>query len=62
MISTAANGQPAFAIYTHDGEGDHHAHAILLLTLGHGGIARITMFHDPGLFDVFGLPLTRRSR
>jgi len=58
MIPTSANGQPAFAVYTHNDEGDRHAHAIVLLTLATAGIARITMFHDPDLFSVFGLPAT----
>jgi RNA polymerase sigma-70 factor (ECF subfamily) len=57
MISTAANGQPAFAAYDND-----HAHAIVVLTLATGGIARITMFHDPHLFALFGLPATRQGR
>jgi RNA polymerase sigma-70 factor (ECF subfamily) len=51
MIPTAANGQPTFAAYNND-----HAHAIVVLTLATDGIARITMFHDPGLLAVFGLP------
>jgi RNA polymerase sigma-70 factor (ECF subfamily) len=56
MVPTSANGQPAFAVYMRQGDGEHHAHAILVLTLKTKGISRITMFHDPGLFSVFGMP------
>ncbi|MDJ0345745.1 sigma-70 family RNA polymerase sigma factor [Streptomyces sp. H10-C2] len=56
MVPTSANGQPAFGVYMRDEGGEHRAHAILLLTLTAAGITRITMFHDPGLFGVFGLP------
>ncbi|GAA3467581.1 sigma-70 family RNA polymerase sigma factor [Nonomuraea roseola] len=56
MIPTSANGQPAFGVYLREEDGRHHAHAILVLTLTAAGITRITMFHDPGLFGVFGLP------
>lgn len=62
MIPIGANGQPAYGVYMRGGEGSLQAHAILVLTLTGAGICRITMFHDPGLFAVFGLPDVVTSR
>ncbi|MGH3860172.1 sigma-70 family RNA polymerase sigma factor [Actinokineospora sp.] len=56
MVPTSANGQPAFAVYMRQDDGEHHAHAILVLTLAGSRISRITMFHDPHLFPTFGMP------
>ncbi|MEV0063787.1 sigma-70 family RNA polymerase sigma factor [Nocardia sp. NPDC050718] len=53
MIPTAANGQPAFAVYM-NGE----AHSIQVLTATASGIDRIVAFHGPDRFPPFGLPLT----
>jgi len=57
LIATAANRQPAFALY---GRGDDrsawHAHAIHVLTLAGDGIAAVTNFMDRSLFETFGLP------
>jgi RNA polymerase sigma-70 factor (ECF subfamily) len=35
------------------------AHAIHVLTAGQGGITAITVFLEPALFAVFGLPSTK---
>ena len=35
------------------------AHAIHVITPGAGAISAITVFLEPTLFTVFGLPLTR---
>ncbi|WP_067716917.1 sigma-70 family RNA polymerase sigma factor [Nocardia yamanashiensis] len=51
MIPTAANGQPAFAMYL-NGE----AHSIQVLTATPTGIERVTAFHGPERFEPFGLP------
>jgi RNA polymerase sigma-70 factor (ECF subfamily) len=51
-----ANCQPAFAIYQRGGDGVYRAHAVQVLTVTPGGIARLDIFLDPGLFRVFGLP------
>ena len=51
-----ANGQPAFAIYERGAGGAYRAHAVQVLTVAPGGIARLDIFLDPGLFRVFGLP------
>lgn len=59
MVPTAANGQPAVAEYRRVGDGVLRAHSIQVLTAGVDGIAAITVFLDPALFGVFGLPSTR---
>ncbi|MGI8449383.1 MAG: sigma-70 family RNA polymerase sigma factor [Streptosporangiaceae bacterium] len=51
-----ANGQPAFAAYLRAEDGAYRAHAVQVLTVTPGGIARLDFFLDPGLFRVFGLP------
>lgn len=56
-VATSANGQPAFGVYLSD-EGEHRAHAIVVLTVTAAGIARISMFHNPDLFEQFGLTPT----
>ncbi|PSL03608.1 RNA polymerase ECF family sigma subunit [Haloactinopolyspora alba] len=58
MVPTRANGTVAAAAYGVDGDGIAHAHGIHVLTARAAGIARITAFLDPGLFEVFGLPVT----
>lgn len=57
LVPTAANGQPAFAVYEHsDSDHEWHAHSIHVLTLEHGAIATMTLFLEPQLFGAFGLP------
>jgi RNA polymerase sigma-70 factor (ECF subfamily) len=56
IVPTAANGQPALATYRRESDGVHRAHSIQVLTIGAAGIGRVTSFHDPALFPVFGLP------
>lgn len=58
MVATRANGQPAVAAYLRGGDGGYHAHAIQVLTVTSGGIARVVTFLDPSLFGVFDLPAT----
>jgi RNA polymerase sigma-70 factor (ECF subfamily) len=55
LVRVAANGQPAVAAYQRDGDGCHRAHAIQVLTVVGGEVARIVAFLDPGLFRRFGL-------
>jgi RNA polymerase sigma-70 factor (ECF subfamily) len=58
LVPTAANGQPAFAVYETSGaDGQWHAHSIHVLTLDHEAISRLTLFIEPRLFAAFGLPL-----
>lgn len=58
MIRTMANGQPAVAAYFRADDGFYHAHAVQVITIGHAGISRIVSFNDPGLFAMFGLPMS----
>jgi RNA polymerase sigma-70 factor, ECF subfamily len=59
LIPTAANGQPAAADYRRRADGVMEAHAIHVLTADADGISAITVFLEPKLFTVFGMPLTR---
>ena len=52
----AANSQPGFAFYLLGRDGNHHAHALQVLTVADAGIARIVSFNQPELFPAFGLP------
>ena len=51
-----ANGQPASPPTSAAPDGAYRAHAVQVLTIAPGGIARLDIFLDPGLFRVFGLP------
>lgn len=60
LAPTRANGQPAFAVYRRDAQGEvHRAFALKVLTLRGGEITAITGFGDPALFRLFGLPAAR---
>jgi RNA polymerase sigma-70 factor (ECF subfamily) len=56
MLPTRANGQPAAAMYKREADGVYRAHAMQVLTVSDGAVARMTVFIDPGLFDRFGMP------
>jgi RNA polymerase sigma-70 factor, ECF subfamily len=56
MTPTVANGQPAVAAYLRGEDGVHQAFGIAVLTTTPAGIARITVFGDPGLVARFGFP------
>jgi RNA polymerase sigma-70 factor (ECF subfamily) len=56
MLPTVANGQPAAASYHCGEDGLYHAYGIVVLTTTTGAITRITLFGDPDLVSVFGLP------
>ena len=62
LVPTAANRQPAFAIYCRaDAGAPWAAHSIQVLTLEHDTISALAMFMKPigpHLFDAFGFPLT----
>jgi len=59
LVPTAANAQPAFAVYRPDDRsGSLEAHAIEVLTIRQGAIAAITHFRDPRVFARFDLPVT----
>jgi RNA polymerase sigma-70 factor (ECF subfamily) len=54
MTATAANGQPAAVAYLRGADGVHRAFGLAVLTVTSAGIARITVFGDPGLVTRFG--------
>jgi RNA polymerase sigma-70 factor (ECF subfamily) len=60
LVLTAANGQPAFAVYEHsDADGRWTAHSIQALAFEDDAIATLTVFTPPvgpSLFEAFGLP------
>jgi RNA polymerase sigma-70 factor, ECF subfamily len=57
LVPTAANGQPAFAVYERSAaDGRWAAHSIHVLTLEHDAISTMTLFVEPRLFEAFGLP------
>ena len=55
MLPARANGQDAFVVYRHAGQGQYEAYGVQVLTLTGPRIARITAFNDPALVPVFGL-------
>lgn len=61
LVPTAANRQPAFAVYSRSGtEGLWAAHSIQVLSLDENAISGLTLFvkpTGPHLFQAFGLPL-----
>jgi RNA polymerase sigma-70 factor (ECF subfamily) len=58
LVPTAANGQPAFAVYERTAaDGPWGAHSIHVLTLEQEAISALTLFVEPRLFRGFGLPL-----
>jgi RNA polymerase sigma-70 factor (ECF subfamily) len=59
MVPVAANGQPGAAAYRRGADNAYHAFGIALLTPTASGIARITLFGDPGLVARFNLPRRR---
>jgi RNA polymerase sigma-70 factor, ECF subfamily len=58
MLPTIANGQPAAASYHRGEDGRYHGFGIVVLTTTAEAITRITLFGDPGLLGVFGVPDT----
>jgi RNA polymerase sigma-70 factor (ECF subfamily) len=59
LVPTAANGQPAVAEYRRTADNVLRAHSIHVITTGAAGIAAITVFLDPALFQAFDLSPTR---
>jgi RNA polymerase sigma-70 factor (ECF subfamily) len=64
LVPTAANGQPAFALYMRGGDGVHRAFGIQVLEPAPGGeaVAHAVMFFDTTLFRYFGLPAVLSPR
>jgi RNA polymerase sigma-70 factor (ECF subfamily) len=57
MLATSANGQPAAAVYTRDGNGSIQPYGICVLTVTSAGIRRVSSFGDAGLLPLFGYRL-----
>ena len=59
LVSTRANGQPAFGRYLRDPHAPvGHAHGLIVLTLAGERISAITGFNDNSVLARFGLPRT----
>ncbi|MFD9888714.1 sigma-70 family RNA polymerase sigma factor [Amycolatopsis sp. NPDC059027] len=58
MLPVSANGQPAAVAYRLGEDGAHHVYGVAVLTTSPTGLARITVFGDPGLAARFGCPDT----
>jgi RNA polymerase sigma-70 factor, ECF subfamily len=58
LVTTRANGQPAFAVYLRDDADGWQAFQLQVLSLAPGGIAHVTAFFDLSLFPTFGLPMS----
>ena len=58
LVRTRANGHPALAAYLPDQSARCHGYGIMVFTITGDGIAAITGFPSPDLFERFGLPPT----
>lgn len=59
LVPTAANRQPAFALYWREpGDAVHRQFAIVVLRVDEGAIGEIAVFMQPELFSTFALPAT----
>ena len=58
LVRTRANSHPALAAYLPDRFGRCHGYGIMVFTITGDGIATITGFPSPGLFEKFGLAPT----
>jgi RNA polymerase sigma-70 factor (ECF subfamily) len=56
MVPTAANGQPALALYMKQPDGTHGAFQLQVLTLTDKGVSHVGCFFDTALFEEFELP------
>lgn len=57
LVATAANGQPAYAMYLRDAEtGTYRAFGLHVVTLRGTAVAHVAVFFDTGLYASFGLP------
>jgi RNA polymerase sigma-70 factor (TIGR02960 family) len=56
VIRSAANGQPAVALYPAAADGQRHLHALHVLTIASRGIGRIVAFQDIDALRRFDLP------
>jgi RNA polymerase sigma-70 factor (ECF subfamily) len=62
LTPVSANGSPAVAVYRpKEPGGQPRAFSVHVLDVVDGGISAIHAFLDPGLFELFGLPVVRAS-
>lgn len=57
MLSTRANGQPAYGLYMRTPEGDFAPFQLQVLELDGDRVRHVTAFFDHALFEKFGLPM-----
>ncbi|MCX4096192.1 RNA polymerase subunit sigma-70 [Nocardia sp. alder85J] len=57
VLPTRANDRPAVALYRRRDSPRFEAANLHVLTLDRAGVARMDLFHAPGLFPMFGLPM-----
>ncbi|KAB8193746.1 sigma-70 family RNA polymerase sigma factor [Nonomuraea phyllanthi] len=55
LVPTAANGQPAFAMYLRE-DGVYRRFSIMVLTFAGDRLSHVGSFFEESLFEVFGLP------
>ncbi len=60
LVSTRANGQPAFAVYMQDGA-IMRAYVLIVLTCAGASLSAMTAFRDSAVLQSFGLPRTLRA-
>jgi RNA polymerase sigma-70 factor (ECF subfamily) len=59
LVATAANGQPAFAVYGLDtSDSQWHTCALHVLNVEDDSVSALTTFRNPDVFRSFGLPTT----
>jgi RNA polymerase sigma-70 factor (ECF subfamily) len=58
FLPVDANGQPGFAAYTRTDDGAYELHTLHVFTVAEHGISRNTVFRDPDVYALFGLPAT----
>lgn len=56
FLPVGANGQPGFAAYTRADDGTYELHTLHIFTVVEQGISRNTVFRDPDVYALFGLP------
>ena len=62
MVPTAANGQPAFGLYSLGADGLYRPFHLQVLTVREGLVERVSAFFGPRLFRTFGLPDSLAAR
>jgi RNA polymerase sigma-70 factor, ECF subfamily len=62
MVSTTANGQPAFGLYMRSTDGDFVPFHLQVLTLDGDRVCHVGAFFDVRLFATFGLPARLPAR